>query len=53
MSERIISWREMLDQLKQRIGIDPEVVQAINEVKGRLNTPIFSREKPSCDSTKH
>jgi len=45
--KRITSWRELVDQLNQRIGIDPEVVQALNEVKGRLTTPIFSNAPKS------
>lgn len=42
---RIPNWRELVDQLRQRIGLDPEVIQALNEVKARLTTPIFSTEK--------
>lgn len=48
----IIDWRKALEQLHQCLGIAPEAVEAINEVRARLTTPIFSVEKKPCSSTK-
>lgn len=52
MTNRIINWRELVDQVRHRLGVDPEVVEALNEIKGRLTTPIFSVEKKPCDSSR-